>query len=88
MSQSWIKETFSNKSSTFNIIAVILISTYAFIITFSTVYMLLNVSKFDKETIAMVSANYLQLKEIILFILGMFAQKRIEETKETVKETA
>lgn len=76
---NFFENLLKGRTSTFNTLAVIMGLTYAFITTFTTIYMITHVSKFDTDTLRIIFDNGSQLKEIIFLVLGAFIQRRITD---------
>jgi len=75
----FIENLLRGRTSTFNTSAVILVCTYAFITSFTTIYMITHVDKFDKDGMRIIFDSAGHMKEIILLVLGAFIQRRMNE---------
>lgn len=75
--KNWFDNILKGKTHTFNVIAVIFAASYCLLTLFSTSYLLFNVTKFDKDTLKLIFDNLIQMKEIILVVLGAFIQRRL-----------
>lgn len=76
---NFFENLLKGRTSTFNTSAVILVCTYAFLTSFTTIYMITHVAKFDKDSLRIIFDSANHLKEIILLVLGAFIQRRITD---------